>query len=168
MTTETLTDKPARAATRGPGFQDILDAFAEMRAENKALRDQVDVLSALVQSALPAALVRLGWESVQDLITGAPQTKVRLLAPFVSPMMNLAAGVEMEACDDRVRKHGRAMVLGLATVKSDAPAMMVKRLISDRAAALVTVSKQHEQAGRLVEAELARAHADKLATLAGV
>lgn len=181
MTTEDQTDKPARAATRGPGFQEILDLLGKVRAENTAiladlaaarseaatLGSKLDVLSALVQAALPAALVRLPWETVQGLIEGAPQTRLRLLAPFTSPMMNLAAGAELEACDDRVRKHGRAMHLGLATAKSDAPAIMVKRLLAERAEAMVAASKEHERLGRIVEAEAAQALADKLAASAG-
>ena len=178
MTTETTTDKPARAATRGPGFQDIIDLIAEMKAEHAAemasakallasLADRLEVLSALVQSALPAALVRLSWESVQDLITGAPQTRLRLLAPFASPMMNLTAGYEMDACDSRVRTHGRGMSLGLATVKSDAPAAMVRRIIADHAAAQVHASQELARIGLQQEAEQARAHADKLTRAAG-
>lgn len=177
--TETQTEKPARAATRGPGFQDILDALAKMRAEHAAevaamraqyaaLADRLEVLSALVQSALPAALVRLSWESVQELINEAPQTRLRLLAPFSSPMMNLVAGYEMDACDDRVRTHGRGMVLALATVKSDAPAAMVRRIIADHAAARVAAAQELKRIGLVQEAEQAKAHADKLAAAAGV
>ena len=105
---------------------------------------------------------------MQDLISGAPQTRLRLLAPFSSPLMNLAAGVEMDACDDRVRTHGRTMSLALATVKSDAPAAMVRRIIADHAQARVAASQELERQGRIQEAEQARAHADKLTAAAKV
>jgi len=74
----------------------------------------------------------------------------------------------MDACDDRVRTHGRTMSLALATVKSDAPAAMVRRIIADHAQARIAAAKELTRIGLVQEAEQAKAHADKLAAAAGV
>lgn len=163
MTTDqTPPEKPARATPRGPTLQDLQDILVKLAADQAALAGKLDTLTALVQSALPEALVKLTWESLQTLAADAPQTRLRLLAPFKASAMNLAAGYEMDACDPRIKTHGRSMALGLATITSDAPAAMVRQIIADRATALAEAARQHTRAGRLVEAEAAQAVADKL------
>lgn len=178
--TETTPDKPARAATpraASPDLSELHAAIADLRkllvdttaTLLTALAEQhqtIGALSALVQAALPAALMRLPHAEVLRLIQSAPQTRLRLLAPFQSSMVNLPAGTELAASDDRVRVHGRAMSLGLAIAKSDAPANAVRQLVQQHAAEIAQTAEAQKKAALAAAAAEAQARADHLTAAA--
>ena len=128
---------------------------AEMHTD---LRDLIDV----VQAALPASLIQLSADSLERLIKDAPQTRLRLLAPFNSGMGTFQIGEEFLANDHRVRAHGRRMQLGLAPEHSDAPNRAVNKLVARQADRIAEMSRDGERRRLAEAAAAARAQADQL------
>lgn len=167
---ETTHEKPARATPRAaPDSSEVaalqsqvaaLTALVkgELTALSKALAD----LSTIVQAALPAALLQLSQEAVADLMANAPTTRLRLLAPFKTPMMDLPAGTVLLANDHRLRTHGRTMMLGLALSQSDAPAAAVRAIVGQQAEAAAQAAAQAARDRLLAEAAKAEARAAEL------
>jgi len=179
--TETTPEKPARATPRAaPDSGETLQALAAlqatadklvasmlaMQATIAAQRKELADLAAIVQAALPAALLQLPEEAVADLVANAPTTRLRLLSPFKTPMMDLPAGTILLANDHRLRTHGRSMMLGLALSQSDAPAAAVRAIVTHQAEGIAARAREAAREQLLAEAEVAKTRAETLAAQA--
>ncbi len=161
----TTTRKRASEAV-DPRLDEIRKLALELTAQVHEMRVQLTELTAQVQAALPAALVRLNNEAVAELIRDAPMTKLRLLSPFKANTINMPQGQELLAGDNRVRTYYRTMELGLGLQKTDVPAAEVQRILSAQAAATAAAARE---AIRLAAVERAQSlHAQAAAIEASV
>lgn len=136
--------------------------MAKLLAEHVELRSEVGDLVAVVQAALPASLVQISAASLDRLIADAPQTRLRLLAPFSTTFGNFPQGEEFIAGDPRIRTHGKRMVLGLAPDRSDAPAKAVAKIIEKQIERTAQTAREQERQRLSSAAAASRAHAADL------
>ncbi|WP_298622550.1 hypothetical protein [uncultured Zoogloea sp.] len=157
-------DDASRGSTRKR--DDIADLLADFRSEVRRelgeLRGQISDLLSIVQAALPASMTQLSASSIALLTAEAPQTKLRLLAPFTSALGTFPVGEEFDAGDHRIRTHGSRMVLGLAPVLTDAPAKAVADLIHKQTLHLAAEAREQDRKRLAAEAAATRARADEL------